>query len=308
MASERRKSTELIEYLYIDHKRLDAYVSQLAAPKTYDKVPTWTVEAGLTGLKAGGQQSKLARDRTLQEKIDLLVGWLEKNDRLSTKRPTCYSLEGGYGPDTFCTETIAARKVSIPPRRSSIIETGFTLWVSVSEKHPESLGNDHALVLCEDFPLSDEPGPKGMGLSHFSALIYLVTELREQLCQTPILTPDVKEYMESHDEYKWLQSDDFFLAAINTAIQGEELVDSSPIRLLKKLGCHLADERFVRVLYRPRTVNDVGKGVFGYPIFVAEASAAQREQLIEQRRQTIEKRRATGDEEMKRRFYRYDGD
>ena len=44
----------LIEYVYVDEKRLDAYFEQISSPVTYDKVPEWNADISITGPKAGG--------------------------------------------------------------------------------------------------------------------------------------------------------------------------------------------------------------------------------------------------------------
>ena len=300
---------EITEYLYVDMARLDTYLSQCGGPNVYDKVPVWSVEASLLGPKATGQQVRVARQRTLHEKVEYLLEWLTKHKHLSTTRPTSYFQDDfEISSRVFCLEIVPARRVLIPSRGASAAKAGLALWASVER----SDSNSHSLVLVEGCSLSDLGQVQGCGVSHFSALIYLVSEMREQVSETIILPPSVKKFMEKKKDqtYGWLDDAAFFLASMDNAISGRELVDDSPVRLLHRLGCHIGDQRLIRVLYRVRTVSDAGHGVFGYPIFIAEASVVEkRKHEMSQRRprQELEAERT----KMKKKFYRYgryDGD
>lgn len=71
------------EYLYVDEGRLDMYVSQIEnGLATYDKVPVYSASLALTGPKAGAQQQRIKRDRTFQEKLDLLEKHLRKHEQI----------------------------------------------------------------------------------------------------------------------------------------------------------------------------------------------------------------------------------
>jgi hypothetical protein len=61
----------LVEYLYVDDKRLDSYFEQISSPVTYDKVPEWNAEIGLTGPKGGGKQVRFARPFTTPKRFPL---------------------------------------------------------------------------------------------------------------------------------------------------------------------------------------------------------------------------------------------
>lgn len=72
-------SQNIVEYLYVDVARLDSYVSQISGGLvTYDKVPTYSTEIGLTGPKAGTVQARHARPLSVQEKLNILREHIKK--------------------------------------------------------------------------------------------------------------------------------------------------------------------------------------------------------------------------------------
>lgn len=297
--------SELVEYLFVDTTRLDSYLEQCAGPTVYDKVPVWTVEGSILGPKATTQQARVPRMRTLHEKVTLLRQHLAERGLVSSERPKSYMgsfADGEYRQrPVFCAETILARRVSIPSRQSEERKSGFALWASVEKED----ANRHSLILIEDCPLSDEHSIQGCGVSHFSALIYLIAEMREQLSSTSLIVPN--SVMETKDIYSWLDDPDFLLTSIAGSVSGRELVDDSPIRLLRRLGCRVGDERLIKVLYRIRTLSDAGHGVFGYPIIVAEASAEEKAKHEASTRELADKLDVEV-KRMRRRFNKYEGD
>ena len=55
----------LIDYLFIDHRRLDSYFEQISeSPVAYDKVPTWKGGVGLTNLGSEVTQTRFPRPFT----------------------------------------------------------------------------------------------------------------------------------------------------------------------------------------------------------------------------------------------------
>lgn len=67
---------ELVEYIYIDKKRLNNYFEQFSSPVNFDKVPVWKTVLGLTGPKAEATQARPGRPFTDHEKILKLVEYL----------------------------------------------------------------------------------------------------------------------------------------------------------------------------------------------------------------------------------------
>jgi|LSQX01.2.fsa_nt_gb hypothetical protein len=61
------------EYLYVDQRRLDAYVAEIrSSVTTFDKVPSYSVEVGLLGPKVDAEQSTHARELSTAEKPRIL--------------------------------------------------------------------------------------------------------------------------------------------------------------------------------------------------------------------------------------------
>src|SRR5215210_4856358 len=67
----------LVEYLYVDEKRLDTYFEQLSSPVTYDKVPVWEANLTITSPGAKGSQQRFARPYTTHEKVSKLTEHVE---------------------------------------------------------------------------------------------------------------------------------------------------------------------------------------------------------------------------------------
>jgi len=105
----------LVEYLYVDEKRLDTYFEQISSPVTYDKVPMWNAEIGLTGPKAGGAQQRFARPFTTHEKISKLTEYLEDKGHVEYGRSS-----GKKEGTTFRIETCQAKRVFIPQTAGSL--------------------------------------------------------------------------------------------------------------------------------------------------------------------------------------------
>jgi hypothetical protein len=104
---------ELVEYLYVDEKRLDTYFEQISSPVTYEKVPEWNAEISITGPKAGGKQARFARPYTTHEKISALTKHLEDKGLVEYERPGAKKAKD-LGR-MFRIERCRAKRVFIPP-------------------------------------------------------------------------------------------------------------------------------------------------------------------------------------------------
>src|SRR5690349_10330233 len=99
----------LVEYLYVDTRRLDTYLDQFAAPVAYDKVPTWKAGIGLTGPEATVSQDRHPRTRTMHEKAELLLKHIQKTAEMSQGRLRAADLELD-SPQPFRMETCIATR------------------------------------------------------------------------------------------------------------------------------------------------------------------------------------------------------
>ena len=75
---ERDKTMPLIEYLYVDERRLNSYFEQISSPVGYDKVLVWNAELSLKGPEAEGTQARFARPSTTHEKVTALMKFFGK--------------------------------------------------------------------------------------------------------------------------------------------------------------------------------------------------------------------------------------
>jgi hypothetical protein len=114
----------MIEYLYIDNRRLDNYFEQISSPMRYDKVPTWNVELSLIGPKVAGTQTRLGRAPTTHEKIQQFVDYIRSNNLTTSERPS-FLRDSGL-EKLFVTETLSARRVHI-----KCADEVLNIWVSV---------------------------------------------------------------------------------------------------------------------------------------------------------------------------------
>ena len=76
----------LRNYIYFDDKRLNSYVNQITSPVAYDKVPLFKIGLSMLGLSVEGQQQRPSRERTVEEKIPILLEHLKRKRQLALER------------------------------------------------------------------------------------------------------------------------------------------------------------------------------------------------------------------------------
>ena len=116
---------ELVDYLFVDSRRLDSYIEQIGPPVSYDKVPVWKAEIGLTGPRAEATQQRYPRVLTQHEKVVKLLDHL--GEGISEHR--AYDRRCLKG---FVLEICTATRIAIPakPEHKSSFK-GLTLWISL---------------------------------------------------------------------------------------------------------------------------------------------------------------------------------
>lgn len=260
----------LIEFLFVDKRRLDSYFEQIEAPVAYDKVPVWTAELGFpTGARAMGSQNRHARQWTTYEKLKAVIKYLKENKLLESERERRKTDKA----TEFRFEICEARKAFIPPDNSRFAGfKGLNIWIAPSLGQPRA----GMLFLIEDFQDVDMPvytQPSG-----YSALLTLVAELRESLKQTIVGN---------------LIEEKFAISQERALAESEFAID--PIGFLTNLGARISDMRKIQTLYRMRAnlldctqspcssdelsqVRDAdwdtrqGVTTVGYPIFIASGN------------------------------------
>jgi hypothetical protein len=243
----------LIEYLYVDERRLDSYVEQIGPPIKYDKIPLWSAELSLTGPRASGSQHQHARPWTTHEKIQLLV------KHLCSSRQIVKGAPRGSGDDIgpqFGVLISDAFPVLLPPHESKPNFGGLRLWVSW---HRHISRSDWYLTcLIEDDRAPDQPYSPG-ALSPFSTLGALLRAGTLSGIGDTILVDEANS----------------------------EVFDSAPGERLRELGGAVGSERKVTALFRVRSRGvkpirahaRVVHTVIGYPIFIAEGELPGLENL-----------------------------
>jgi hypothetical protein len=248
-----KKAARLVDYIFIDERRLISYAEQLNAGRTVDKLPSWNVSLSLTGPKVDGKQDAKFRDATRHEMISSLISFLQKQDQLETGRPN------GRSEYQFVLEETDVRKIILPIKRPRVTKglTDIAVWFAFPPGRPiprteenmnEPLGT--FLYLIEAYWESDEraSGPS----SGFSALNKMLYGMSDALG----LDGKILSKYDARSCYK------------------------SPLTILQEIGGAVQPPRRIRTLYRKRYLSDDqyveiqgtvhrSHDLFGYPIFVA---------------------------------------
>jgi len=307
----RRRDTFLMtiqDYIYVDEKRLDSYVEQIASPEVTVKTPVWTFGLSLAGPKVQGVQQQTSRNRTQSEKIELLLKHLSAHKELAEGR--IQNISYFNHPPVFRIETCSVVSVYVPPLRPR--ETGpdaLTLWISAD--------SPYRLFLLQDFQKSDDTAFNARSGYSSLLLIYqevisrsrkyqdsFVSELRNQelkrLRRLPqwqphvpttrfgssvskpfeILNPEMRNpeaIFEEADRQVERQLNQYFPLRnpLDAELQQRFAID--PISVLTEMGAEIGGHRNIKTLYRVRDVHMESLPgeqkpaiiTFGYPIFVS---------------------------------------
>jgi hypothetical protein len=291
-SSKSAKEPPLRDFLCVDEKRLDSYMTQIKAPTPVDKVPIWEGEISITGVKVVGKQQTSVRTRKNEEGIELLLAYLRKNDQLVEGRIR----DANYfnHPPVFRIETCPVVSVTIP--LSAGHESGadaITLWVSSDE-----VNETGRLFLLEDSKKGDEPG---FGASSaYSSLLMLYREVLSGAKKHFAGTPRYDESLVAELRQKELgrvqrqfranrlrdeagpysrhnRFDSMSLGPEGLYIEVDKRVDKDlemhsplhnpnepelqrrfavePVRVLEEMGARIGGRRMVETLYRLREVH-----------------------------------------------------
>jgi hypothetical protein len=243
----------LVEYLYVDQRRLDSYIEQIGSTRTYDKIPVWSIGLGLTGPTASGTQDRFARERSVHEKIELLRRHLRESEYFSDSRPVLIAeTVGNQVTIVFYEEAIDACRIVIPARQGVPGARDLHIWIA-EEQNGRPVKHT-LLALLEDFNQDDTPG--AYGLTSYSALGYLASYAKEELSKTIVL-PDtlLTTGGATREGQSW--------------VFGPDRRDFDLRTVLTSVGCHVFPFRRIRVLYRVRAIGYTYSQIFGYPIFIS---------------------------------------
>ena len=232
------------EYLFVDERRLDSYVEQIAGPVAFDTIPTYKASLSLTGPGVEVSRESRARDFTQHEKIETLLSHLERGDLVKLGRPgETFEPESG-----FRMETCTAARALLPPAPGSL-----ALWISDQPEQPPSPDAHRPigrLYLIEDFRGDDLDLADHIAVSGWTALQMLLHD---------------------HDENARTAIEDSPLRGVADADFA-----TRPLELIADLDGRIASPRRIRTLYRVRDTfaeehADFASVTIGYPIFVAAA-------------------------------------
>jgi len=152
----------VIEYLYVDKRRLDSYFEQISkTPVAYDKVPNWKAGLSISTLGVEASQTRVARPFTTHEKIQTLRQYFNK-----VEENTDFKFVSG-----------TARKAVIPGTCKSLPEfKGLVLWYMRADVDPYHYYGD--LYLLQDYEGDDEASVRTQFsmFTKYKMLEYLVSE------------------------------------------------------------------------------------------------------------------------------------
>jgi len=263
--------TSLVEYLYIDYARLDAYFEQISnSPVMYDKVPTLKTGIGLTTLGVETTQTSKARPHTVDEKVKALDiflnsnGLVEELSEYSDKNLIERSRRELSGEKTvFFYATRIATKVTIP----SLLEkpdpqNNVNIWISLGDP------NLYSLFLLEDQKKEDKPTIGFVGSSAFTYWGIMLRHLYE-------INDDYNnQFIENHLALlEKLARDEGPILDKKVQYEGKTFCHAEDLQdILKRLGATISAAHNIRTLFRLRVGNN--NIVYGYPIFISDADDA----------------------------------
>jgi hypothetical protein len=244
----------LINYQYIDEKRLNMYFDQIPIKLPKERKRKTSIGLSLAGPKVDLTEESSNKSFNSYEKIDILTAYLEKNKLLDFQRPKVT-----YGNDEevpFVLESFTARKVIFNKELLTNIPQlqHLILWISDPE----------------DSDLSDEPW------TYNGTFLYLT------------------ELWLDDGRYHTVWSGCSALQAIVNKIEGRSLLDTitnsveplgrrnftHPVTKLSKLGAIALEKRKITSLYQKRYITDEQcftknkekyrvNDLLGYPIYIA---------------------------------------
>jgi hypothetical protein len=249
---------DLVEYYFVDERRLAQYFEQISDPEKQGLLQNWSVSVGWSGISFDTKRNFQTRPFTTQEKIDVFYAYLTKHRKLLEERFNFYKrLERDTSQDlddslTFFHEEVRAHRCEVPCKLPDGSKQSLHIWVSLDNK----LG---PLFLIEDY--KSEPGWVH-AMSGWSGLLLLSEEMNRSL-NNDVFAP---------------RRD--FLALGKDA---EKTFAKDPIAALEALGAQCGPSRTARVLYRLRAycveMNEERPSrtvVVGYPIIISTAAGSRK--------------------------------
>ena len=247
-------NSQLVDYLYINHAKLDDLVSQLALDVAEEKKRSMKASISFSGPKLELLREISKRVLKPFEKIDRLIDYLNRAGRLNTQRPTEMGITASY-----VLETTLARKVIIPPDMLAPIPSlkEMALWISdpLEDTLLDIPHEYHGTFLYLTEAHWEEGGMSTVwsGCSALQAIVNITQG-------NPLFQPSIRAG-EPFGRWNPLH----------------------PIEKLKSIGGYKMEMRRIRTLYKVRyltneqtflynkkkkRVNDL----LGYPIFIAETT------------------------------------
>jgi len=289
---------ELHEYIYVDKRRLDAYVEQIASPNTFDKASGIKIVIGWPPKVEFAQSSDI-RAKTEAEKIKCLDDFIHEHNLVVNERPASWR---GTDDESklYRFETCVATKIWIPPadpedlvpkdpnfddvqfysfqeREESSTERdmreGYSRWrkEAVSEVR-QRLDGFSGLTIW----YSERTGVEGLGSANFPLYLLLdIWKTDEPTAFTSAYSALAALFNEAQREFMdtvlhKVTGDD--IRNPTSAIQTAFL--HSPVEQLLSLGSRVIDTRRITTLYRVRRALPKTEGGYitlAYPIYIRSA-------------------------------------
>lgn len=260
----------LVEYLYVDQKRLNSYFDQISeSPVAYDKVPTWKGGVGLTKLGTEVTQSRYARPFTTHEKIKQLLKYLKDKEFYSDKPEKLLANFEYYENIEFQNALnkyfhyveFDVEKIIIPPLKENLRKE-IIIWAASSK-------NSFSIFLLQDGQDGD-----------------IFPKVADGSTSTSIITTPITAYSRLYTMAKLVQEQSPLFRDNGTNLEsmtielsrGGNLNGDTVQKLLEieDFQAIIMPCRRIKSLYRvryisPKVHSREAASVYGYPIFIAEA-------------------------------------
>ena len=254
-----------MEFLYVDHERLQSYAEQTG--RRSRRVLSYSGTFGLSGPSVGATSTRPELSK-VHEQLDAIRKYLTREKLIGSQRPAAGDIFSREGEVIFREETLQLQSVYVPPTGDHpLLKNGLSLWISdppeVQERGPG------LLLLMEQFPLPDQPSVRN--ISGYTLLSLLDDEFRfVRLPNEFDLPGDFELYVPEYAEQKYAVLPDGLKVPNIPGIGGNTR------QALKMLGARMGPLKSAAVLYRVRAMfmeaeRDYSVTTVGYPIAIWRA-------------------------------------
>ena len=177
------------DYLFIDDKRLNSYLSQVSSTDSIRRAPSLALSMSHSGPSVSAGLTHEYREKTDHEKLCELIKYLERSKQIAHNRPSVIKESGDYvNIPNFVIEECEACRILIPSTKNSNNMEGIVIWVSEwpLERDTHSLIPPGLLCLIQDSTQDDRKHNAGFSHSGYTWLQSLMYQLSKEYIETQL--------------------------------------------------------------------------------------------------------------------------